>query len=200
MTDERSDLTTHHVRAAISEDRSSVDWIVRRFSPLLGAQARMRLAGTPVDASEAEDVVAEAWLVMLPRLGEIVPREGRLTPVVLSFLATTVRALGNRRIENALKRRTRPLDGVDVARAEPSAGARRGDDPAFSRRVREALDGLDERARTIVLLRAVEGVENRVIAEELGEAPNNVSHRYRRALERLREALPESVFDEWSDD
>jgi len=49
-------------------------------------------------------------------------------------------------------------------------------------------------------MRAVEGVDNRDIAEELGEAPNTISHRYRRALERLRATVPDSVFDELAED
>lgn len=198
MHSDRQDLTTRHVRAAIGDDRESADWIVRRFSPLLEAQARMRLSGTPVGAAEAEDVVAESWLITLPRLRDIAPREGRVTPVLLSFLATTVRALCNRRIEKSLKLRVDPLLSGDQTPEKPirSPGP---DDQGFSRRIREALDSLGEPTRTIVLLRAVEGLENAEIADELGESPNTISHRYRRALEKLRAVLPDSVFDELED-
>lgn len=198
MHSDRQDLTTRHVRAAIGDDRESADWIVRRFSPLLEAQARMRLSGTPVPAAEAEDVVAESWLITLPRLREIAPREGRFTPVLLTFLATTVRALCNRRIEKRLRVRVDPLLSGDQTPEKPvrSHGAH---DHEFSRRIRDALDALGEPTRTIVLLRAVEGLENSEIADELGEAPNTISHRYRRALEKLRSVLPDSVFDELDD-
>lgn len=199
MTQPVHDATTRHVRAAIADDRTSVDWIVRRFSPLLEAQARMRLHGTPVDAGEAEDVAAEAWLVALPRLSDLVPREGRVTPVLLKFLGTTVRSLCNRRIERSLRRRATSLDVVGDVAAPPPARKALGD-PVSAARVRTALDALGEPARTIVLLRAVEGIDNREIAEELGESPNTVSHRYRRSLEKLRATLPDSVFDELLDD
>lgn len=200
MVEPRIDLTTRHVRAAIAQSRESVEWIVQRFSPLLEAQARMRLAGTPVGSGDAEDVVAEAWLVMLPRLGEIVPRAGRFTPVLLCFLATTVRALCNRRIENALKRKVDRIDALEERLAGPTSHAVVAHDRQFSDRVRSALDALGEPVRTIVLLRAVEGVENADIAADLGESPNTVSHRYRRGLEKLRAALPDSIFDELLDD
>jgi len=199
LNDSPPDATTRHVRAAIRADRESVDWIVRRFTPLLEAQARMRLAGAPVDPGEAEDVAAEAWLVALPRLRDLVPRAGRVTPVLLTFLGTTARSLCNRRIERALRRRATPLDEA-VEPSAPPAERRPLNDPAAAAAVRRALDALGEPLRTIVLMRAVEGVDNRDIAEELGEAPNTISHRYRRALERLRATVPDSVFDELAED
>jgi len=48
----------------------------------------------------------------------------------------------------------------------------------------------------VILFRAVEGLSNQDAARELGELPTTISHRYRRALTRLREALPGSVLDE----
>jgi DNA-directed RNA polymerase specialized sigma24 family protein len=52
----------------------------------------------------------------------------------------------------------------------------------------------------VVILRAVEGLTTLEAAQELGEAPNTVSHRYRRAIEKLRAIVPNSLFDELSDE
>ena len=38
------------------------------------------------------------------------------------------------------------------------------------------------------------------VAQKLGEHPDTISMRYRRALDRLRTALPDSVFGELPDD
>jgi DNA-directed RNA polymerase specialized sigma24 family protein len=49
------------------------------------------------------------------------------------------------------------------------------------------------------MLRAFEGLSNQEAAEELGQKPNTVAQRYKRALERLRKLLPASIFDEFDD-
>ena len=61
------------------------------------------------------------------------------------------------------------------------------------------LDELQEKDREVILLRVAEGLSNEEAAQELGEAPNTVSHRYRRALGKLREAVPRSFLDELSE-
>lgn len=50
------------------------------------------------------------------------------------------------------------------------------------------------------MLRGIEGLSNKEAAVELKERPNTVAQRYRRALSKLRIALPSSVFDELTDD
>jgi DNA-directed RNA polymerase specialized sigma24 family protein len=49
-------------------------------------------------------------------------------------------------------------------------------------------------------MRAIEGVSNQEAAAQLGETPTTVSHRYRRALAKLRGALPGSFLEELLDD
>ena len=62
----------------------------------------------------------------------------------------------------------------------------------------ECLASLPEKDRAVVLLRAVEGLSNQEAAEEIGEPATTVSHRYRRALEKLRRIVPNSFLDELS--
>ena len=80
---------TLHGRGVCDGATASVDWIVRRFTPLLLAQARYRLRGRMAAIVDAEDVVSDAWLAVLPKLSRIQPCAGRHTPVLVAFLATT---------------------------------------------------------------------------------------------------------------
>src|SRR5262245_47363366 len=84
------DLTSFHVQRAESGDAESLDWIVRRLSPLLLAQADFRLGPRLRRLHDPEDLVSTVWAITLPRLGELGAREGRKTPVLLSFLTTTL--------------------------------------------------------------------------------------------------------------
>ena len=59
-----------------------------------------------------------------------------------------------------------------------------------------AIEELSERDREIVVLRAIEQHSNQDAAELLGIAPNTAAQAFGRALGRLREKLPGSVFDE----
>jgi RNA polymerase sigma factor (sigma-70 family) len=66
--------------------------------------------------------------------------------------------------------------------------------------VSTALAGLSARDREIVILRGIEGRCNLDVAAEVGESPDTVSHRYRRALIKLRRLLPGSAFWELHED
>lgn len=57
------------------------------------------------------------------------------------------------------------------------------------REATDALVGLEERDQEVLLLRFVEGLEPKEIAEVLGESANVVSVRINRAMKRLREHL-----------
>lgn len=197
--------TSIHVRRAAGGHVESLDWLVRRFSPLLRLQAGYRLGSHVAGRNLVEDVVADAWLAALPKLPALAPREERLTPVLLAFLATSVRRIANDVIRDFLRRR------VAV-----HAGGGGSTDPALSARVKGVLSGLEDQEaaaritgcvrklapdlQQIVILRAIEGFSNREIADEIGELPNTVSHRYLRAIASLRACLPGSLFDELSDE
>ena len=194
-----------HVKGAARGDRDSLEWIVTRFSPLLKAQAAWRLGSRMRARIDPEDVVASAWLVSLPRIGELLRDEGRPTRRLLAFLGATVLNIVNRRIDDAV-RSARRMAAVPVAEsaADPldelqgtvtgavTKAARNELTAAFER----SLDALEPKDREVILLRLVEDLSNDEAARALGEAPNTVSHRYRRALAKLREAMPPSFLDE----
>ena len=116
-SDSRGD-TSLFLQAAIDGDRDSLSWLVAHHSPLLLAQARWRLGANHARTCDPEDLVQEAWLVALPRLRELRPRDGRATPVLLRFLATTILNRVNNLARDALRRGT--PGATDPAAIDPS--------------------------------------------------------------------------------
>lgn len=192
-----------HVRRAVQGDAESLSWVVARLSPLLRAQAEFRLGPGLRSQHDAEDMVHEAWLVALPQLGNLPLRDGRLTPVLLRFLSTTLLY----KIQNLVRQRLRrgPAEHLDVSvPASDLADPRSGVISAAVRRerrdqVHESIAALAAIDREVLLLKGIEQQSNQTIALLLGIEPAAVAMRYQRALQRLRAALPRSVFDELDD-
>ena len=83
-------------------------------------------------------------------------------------------------------------DGTSVM-----AGAQRHE---TQRAVHEALQRLPDRDREILVLRGIEQMSNNKVAEILGVQPSAVTMRFQKALLRLREKLPDSVFADLADE
>lgn len=203
---EPHDLTTLHVRQAVAGDVESLGWIVERFTPLLIAQARYRLRGDLGQLYEPDDIVHEVWLRVLPRLGELTP-EQRFTPTLVSYLSRAVLHQINNVMRMMLRRRrlggSLPGAAGDAA-AEPS-DVRSGLVSGVLRNERRvavlaAIEALSELDREVVVLRAIEQHPNPVAASMLGVEPGTLAVRYHRALKRLKEQLPDSIFDEIESD
>jgi RNA polymerase sigma factor (sigma-70 family) len=64
----------------------------------------------------------------------------------------------------------------------------------------QALEELSEDDRKLVLLRGIEQQPVQEIAAQLKQQPNTISVRYRRAVARLAEKVPESVFQDLKED
>jgi RNA polymerase sigma factor (sigma-70 family) len=198
--------TSVHLQRARTGRDDSIAWIVGRFTPVLLAQARYRLSRFPARVCEPEDLVQDVWITSLPRLATLQARDGRLTPVLVRFLATAVlnrcRTLAQKHLWGKPARQ--PLPEHDDA-AAPGDGAFVADATnVVSRAVRreladtmrDAIERLDEPDREVLVLRGIEQNANATVAMLLGIAPEAVSTRYRRALARLRSHLPRSLFDE----
>lgn len=185
------------LQAAIAGDHDSLGWLVAHLSPLLLAQARWRLAGGLAKAVEPEDLVQDAWLVALPRLHELVPREGRMTPVLLRFLATTIVHRVNNLAREVLRRGATgvvaPADGPADERTGVVTAAVRAEQRRQLLTTIEALDPID---RDVLLLRGVEQRSQATTAELLGIRGDAVAMRFGRALARLRSQLPDSLLDD----
>jgi RNA polymerase sigma-70 factor (ECF subfamily) len=201
--------TSRRVRGAIGGERGDLEWIVARLTPPLIEQARYRLRGRLQHACDAEDVVNHAWLVCLPRLPELVARDGRYTPVLLKFLSTAIL----NRVNDLLRReiRTRTKSDQDRGEAEGSAGSC---EPAVEApapwkevvrreargRVVEALRQLGDADREVLLLRLVEQMPAAAAGAKIGIEANAVNVRLHRALARLRAHLDASVFDDFAEE
>lgn len=196
-----SDLTTVHVRGAIAGDAAETEWVVRRFSPLLLAQARYRM-GPLRDLYEPDDIVASLWASILPKLSEVPLPGERATPVFVRYLSTALLF----EINNLLRKRVAAsLRGEDTQRADLLGSLCEQTPGPVSQavaletrgQVLAAIDALDDADREILILRGIEQLENAEAASRLGLEPNTAAQRYRRALLRLRERLPGSVFEDF---
>lgn len=196
-----TDLTSLHIDRARSGDPQSREFLVDRFGPVLLAQANYRLRGSLRSLCEPEDLVQEVWVTVLPRLSDLTARDGRWTPVVLRFLATTL----VRKINHLLRKRI----AVTASDATPStapglAALQPGVVSHASRReqwttVQTAIAQLSADEQELLVLRGIEQVSNQEIARKLGIQDYEATRRYQRALARLRTSLPQSVFAEMID-
>jgi len=209
--DNADHLTTFHVRRAREGDAPSLEWIVNRFAPLLLANARYRLGKTLSQIYDPEDIVNDVWAVALPMLADLPARNNRYTPVVMKYLSTTLVYRINNLVEKHIK-----------GKPKKQAGSGYGDDEGGSPlenisadatgiftvtarhdtrdEILEALNGLEERDRELILLRGVEGQSYKEIAVLLGGDPKKLAVTYQRALEKLRGLLPDSIFQDFESD
>lgn len=202
------DHTSIRVQRAIQGDRESVAWVIAHFQPLVEAQVRLRL-GSHASPQDVEDLVSELWLVVLRRLNELRPREGRHAPVLVRFLGTTTLQLCN----NFLRKRIRR--GRNLAELGKPQGDGSSSPPSFDGftrdttgvvsqvslrevhdQIRRCMEELPPAKRDVLVLRIMEQRTNQEIAEILKLEPNTVAVRYRRALEEIRGRLPAGVFDD----
>ncbi len=188
--------TSLHLRAAIAGDPTSASWLIAHLSPLLVAQANWRLGPHLRARCEPEDLVQEAWLAALPRLAELQPREGRITPVLLRFLATHIVHQINNLARAALRQPTADSEAMSMS-AVPAAetGVVSAAVRADRRRVLlDAIDSLEAIDREVLLLRGIEQRTLATTAELLGVSQAAVTMRLQRALQRVREHLPADLY------
>ncbi len=131
-------------------------------------------------AQDCEDVMHEAFLRVWDR------RAGVDAATVDALLYATALNLAKNRL------RWRSLWRF----VSPDPGAAADDDPAgeteshlAQRRVRTALERLDDTARNVLLLSEFAGLDTAQMAEVLGVAPGTVGSRRHRALAALRREL-----------
>jgi RNA polymerase sigma-70 factor (ECF subfamily) len=191
------ELTSLHLQRAVAGDAGSQAFVVERFTPVLLAQARHRLQGRLAAVCEPIDVVQEVWSIALPRLGDLQPRDGRYTPVLLRFLATTVLRRVNWLVRKHLTA-GRPLAGeagdVQALPDDVTGAITRAHCADVAQKLEAALAELPDDEREVVVLRGIEQLSNRAVARQLGVEDFVVTRRYQRALRRLQDALPGSVF------
>jgi RNA polymerase sigma factor (sigma-70 family) len=150
------------------------------LAPLRRYLARM-LGNSP----EAEDVAHDAYLRVYPTL----QKQAAEKPEALLYVTARRLAI------NRLKRRSiSPLSPEGASLETAAAPARGVAEQVMARQelrlLQEAIAELPEGCRTVLLLRKVELLSHREIADRLGIAISTVEKQHARALRLLKAALP----------
>lgn len=195
------DLTSLHIGRAVAGDPASRTWLVDRFHPALLAQANYRLQGRLRSLCEPEDLVQDVWLTTLPRLPDLVARDGRWTPVVLRFLATTLVRKINHMLRRSIlvARDPAAVDGGEHLPATDTGVVSSAGRREHLQAVSAAIDALPPEERELLVLRGIEQMSNREIARKLGIAEYEATRRYHRVLGHLRTLLPGSFLADLND-
>jgi RNA polymerase sigma factor (sigma-70 family) len=194
-------LTSLHITKAITNDRESVAWLVSRFTPLLLCQAHQRIAPALRRHCDPDDVVADVWMVLLRSLPSLVAADGSMTKGLLRFATTVlirrVRDLFEKNLVNKPPMQSLsaedqdllvPADTRDVV-SHVMAGELKG-------AVWAALNALPRDDREVLVLHGIEGRPHKEVGARIGLTPEHSAVRYHRAIKRLREQIPVSVFDD----
>jgi len=198
-----SESTNFHLQRAVAADPVSLAWLMTRLTPFLRLQARYRLRGCLRRIYDPDDLVNDVWAVILPRLGDLRERDGSLWPVLLRFLGTTLLHRANQLLARELSRQgseghgegsgPSPLDQLPAPLATASSLAEHNE---LLVGLSDALAGLEEEDRQVIVLRLIEQVPNVDAAQLLGVTPGAVSKRLKAALERIRQRLHASALGE----
>ena len=176
------------VAAARAGEPGAFDELVRRTYADAFTLA-VRLLG---DDEDARDVVQEAYLRAYRAIGRF-RGDARFTTWLYRIVANRAATAAGRRGRH----RHEPLDeAVGVADEHPERDPeRRAVDLSDRRRVQQALAGLPEKLRLVVVLRDVYDLPHEAIAAELGITETAAKVRLHRARKRLRArlGLPEAV-------
>jgi DNA-directed RNA polymerase specialized sigma24 family protein len=192
------DETSRYVGLAGRGDQSAIAWVVEHFTPLLLVRAGGFGGAAGGQVRDPRDVVAETWLIALPRLSGLTPRCGRLTPVLVRFLMTIL----DRCMLRAARRGREAAGGFPNDRETvcPAVSPAVLDGIIRSESVTRVLNAVDELAepdRTIVLRRILDGEPPELVGANFGLSANAVSIRFSRALQQLRSRLGASLFDDF---
>jgi len=147
------------------------------------------------DRTLAQDVVQQAAIVGLKRLNDFEPDTS-----FVSWMTRIVKNIALNESRKRVRRRTSPTEGL-VLDTSPAAAPRTEspavtgsghiamDQAAFDDRVTHALEGLDETARSCLLLRVVLDLPYREIALALDIPEGTAASHVHRARKLLRERL-----------
>jgi RNA polymerase sigma-70 factor (ECF subfamily) len=185
------------VREAAQGDRDAMERLLMR-SQEVAYRFSLLVCG---HAHDAEDVMQDALLQTYRRVGKIAHPE--------AFRTWLFRIVRNACLMKRRRRAGEPahLQSIDADPSGPATDREAGldvPDPArgpddlaanawLGRRLRDALTHLTPGDRMIVLLREMEGLSTREVAEVTGLSEANVKQRLHRARMRLRAQLGEDV-------
>lgn len=171
------------VRAAQAGDEEAFARIVRVRGGLVTALLATRVRRRDDVQDLAQEVFLRAWR-RLPDLREPERFTGWLARIAVNAALDHRRRAAVRPAGASLDDGNAPEPAADAP--APDRGLLVGEDFA---RVLEALGTLDERSRTAVALRFLEGLAVKEVAARTGDSPAAVAMRLTRALRALRERL-----------
>lgn len=170
-----SALVREAVARAKEEDRDALHFLYVRYSPDVLRYVRKLVQ----DDYEAEDITQNVFMKLMSAIKQYEPRE-------VPFLAWIIRVARNAALDYLRARRTTPTDEVRVEDDERSRISReRGQD------LRQALEGLPEEQRDVLILRHIIGLSPVEIASVLGKTESSVHGLHHRGRLSLQESLQE---------
>lgn len=164
--------------------------LVERYAPAVAATATGMLG----PGADAEDVAQETFIRFYRSMDAF--RGDSALKTYLTRIAINL-SLSTRKKRKWLWARFPSRDRNEAGGDDPA-----GEPPDIAvvgerrRRVREAIGGLDEKHRAVVVLRMMEGYSTRETAEILEVPEGTVLSRLSRAMKRLEEALEPYMDDD----
>jgi RNA polymerase sigma-70 factor (ECF subfamily) len=169
------------VQRAQRLDQRALAWLYECYYPRVYSYILLQLG----DAQQAEDIASETMLKML----EALPRyKFRGVP----FSAWVFRIARNCLIDHRRRRGRRVevrLDTVAEAQAQDPSPAARAEMSESYEKLRRALAQLTDEQRQVVILKFVQGLDNRTIAKVLGRREGAIKSLQYRALQALKRIL-----------
>jgi RNA polymerase sigma-70 factor, ECF subfamily len=194
-----SDLPSHQASMELLErarggDRVALEDLIERYQDRLQRIVRIRLRGSMLRRHmDSMDLVQDTFQAALPRIADLHPRNPAgllhwLTVIAMNRIRDTYASF-----KTGMRDTDREVELGEGARHELSAGVAQPDEQALLAEVREMLDeavaGLPDDQRQVVLLRDYIGEDWDRIAAELGRENGATRQLHQRAWIRLRQAL-----------
>jgi RNA polymerase sigma-70 factor (ECF subfamily) len=176
--------------------REALEQLFASHRDYLQGMLALRMDNSLRSRLDVSDVIQEAHLEALRRIGDYVER--RPMPFRLWLRKTAHECLLRMRrkhVEAQQRTVSREVPLPDrssvllAGQALGSTPSQRLIDEELAQRVREAMAGLDEDDREVLLMRNYEGLSNQEVAVILEIEPDAASKRYGRALLRLSKVL-----------
>ena len=171
------------ITATLRGDIASFGMIVERYWNMIVALALTKIA----DPAEAEDIAQESFLKAYSQLHSLRRPSrfaGWLSQIALQQCSNTIRR--SVRLRRALGCKATSLDDLgEQLAAAPNPGLTKSQ----IQFVRQTVERLPEKFRTLVVMRFVAGLSAVQIAEQLGKRPGTVRVRLHRAYKILRRDL-----------
>lgn len=174
----------------MEDRRAQFGQIFEKHSDELFRHAFLRLSDRERALELTQETFFKAW-------NYVSGKEKREIQQWRSFL---YRVLNNLIIDEYRKHKTQSLDAMledESTRVNVEATLLRDETDVFeeavvrfdSTRAVAALDGLGEQHKTVLVMRYIDGLSPREIAEALGESENTISVRIHRSIKKLQQIL-----------